>query len=204
MVQVSRRGFVSGAVGAIGLFAIGGGAVFADKAATSDGAKAFLRPPGGQDEERFLANCVKCNRCRSVCPRGVVVTAQVEDGVVVARTPLLDFHRGYCDFCGECIEVCPTAALVAFDETEEKLGLAVVDVDECLAWAKGSCRKCVDVCPYQAISLDESGRPIVDEDACNGCGACEHACPSASFGSYSGSGVRGINVVAGGEGDGKD
>lgn len=201
MGEVTRRSFVSGAVGAVGLFAIGGAATWAGTAEAGDSSRMLLRPPGGQDEGRFLANCIKCNRCRSVCPRGVVVSALVEDGVAGTRTPALDFHREYCDFCGKCIEVCPTAALVPFDETKEKIGVAAIDPDECLAWAKGSCRKCVDVCPYQALSLDGSNRPVVDEDVCNGCGACEFACPSASFGSYSGSGVRGINVIAGGGGD---
>ena len=38
----------------------------------------------------------------------------------------------------------------------------------------GDCRR---VCPYQAISLDETSFPIIDPAACRGCGRCAEACP---------------------------
>ena len=106
----------------------------------------------------------------------------------------MDFRRGICDFCGKCIEVCPTAALAPFDERTEKIGLAVVNADECLAYRSTGCKVCYDKCPYDAITLTGDNRPVVDERRCNGCGVCEYYCPSASFGSYSGSAKRGINV----------
>ena len=62
-----------------------------------------------------------------------VAVAAVGDGFLRARTPVLDFHKGYCDFCGKCIEVCPTGALRSFDETAEKLGVAVVQKPRCLS-----------------------------------------------------------------------
>lgn len=192
MESISRRGLLAGAIGAVGLFAIGGGSV----ALGAPDGKTLLRPPGGQDEGRFLANCLRCDRCRSVCPQGVVVTAAVEDGVVNVRTPYLDFHRGYCDFCDKCLEVCPTQALVPFDESREKIGVAEVDQDSCLAWRSGACRICIDACPFQAIVADSAGRPVVNEDACNGCGLCENVCPSSTYGSYSGTGLRAVNVKA--------
>jgi heterodisulfide reductase subunit A len=46
------------------------------------------------------------------------------------------------------------------------------------------CGVCVDLCPYGARSIDDSGdRILVDELACQGCGICVAACPSgaASF-----------------------
>ncbi len=192
MDPITRRGFLIGAAGAAGLFVVGGVAVALD----APEERSLLRPPGAQDEVRLLANCIKCDRCRSVCPTGAIVTALVEDGLAEARTPLLDFHRGYCDFCGKCLEVCPTSAIVAFDEAREKIGIAVIDESECVAFRQGGCRVCVDACPYQAISVDGSGRPVVDEAVCNGCGVCEYVCPSATYGSYSGSGARGVNVEA--------
>ena len=53
---------------------------------------------------------------------------------------------------------------------------------------------CVEACPYEAITLNQNDRPVIDETLCNGCGACEFACPSATYTSYSGSRRRGVNV----------
>ncbi len=40
------------------------------------------------------------------------------------------------------------------------------------------CAKCVDVCPFQAITLDEE-RSLANiiEAKCNGCGSCASTCP---------------------------
>ena len=38
----------------------------------------------------------------------------------------------------------------------------------------GSCMK---ACPFSAISMDENGLPVVDEQRCTGCGTCERVCP---------------------------
>ena len=123
MTAMTRRSFVGlAAVCAVGAGVGGAGVAFA-------GEGELLRPPGGQDERALAAACLKCDRCRSACPTGAVAVASVGDGFLRARTPVLDFHKGYCDFCGKCIEVCPTGALRSFDETAEKLGVAVVQKD---------------------------------------------------------------------------
>ena len=44
---------------------------------------------------------------------------------------------------------------------------------------------CYDACPYEAMELDENNRPVVIEDKCNGCGACESVCVSLQNGSIS-------------------
>ena len=162
-----------------------------------------MRPPGAQDEARLWGACIKCDRCRSVCPEGVIDVAHLEDGLVNARTPVMDFKKGYCTFCDgayKCAEVCPTEAIrFGFDPACDKIGMAVVDSEECLLYRSGSGRcskECIDACAYEALSIDDSGHLRVDVDACNGCGACEHACPSSSYGSYTGSSRRGINIEA--------
>ncbi len=40
---------------------------------------------------------------------------------------------------------------------------------------------CVEVCDFDALSLDVHGLPVVDEDACTACGACVDACPKDLF-----------------------
>ena len=105
-----------------------------------------------------------------------------------------------CVDCGACEPVCPTEAIrFGFDPARNKIGMAVVDSEECLLYRSGSGRcskECIDACTYEALSVDDSGYLRVDVDACNGCGACEHAFPSSSYGSYTGSSRRGINIEA--------
>ena len=159
------------------------------------GESQLLRPPGGQDEDRFESLCLKCDRCRSVCPCSCLTIATLENGVINARTPRIDFHKGYCNFCGKCADVCPTGAILpGFDPDGDKIGIAVVDHDECLAFRGGGCERCVDACPYDAIDFSAS-YPVVDASRCNGCGQCEYVCPSNVLRSFSGSrSTRGINV----------
>jgi len=40
---------------------------------------------------------------------------------------------------------------------------------------------CVDVCPFGAITMNEEGLPVVDEDKCTACGKCVAACPKGLF-----------------------
>ncbi|QUN07100.1 4Fe-4S dicluster domain-containing protein [Shewanella yunxiaonensis] len=155
--------------------------------------KWLLRPPGGQNEAEFLAKCIKCDRCRSVCPTSVIGVAHVEDGLAEARTPIMKFHDGYCTMCGKCTEVCPTGALQLFDERTVKIGLATI-TDTCIAWNADGCTVCFDACPYGAIYLDAHNRPVVDAQKCNGCGKCEKVCPALVLRSYVGGKTRGIEV----------
>ena len=117
----------------------------------------------------------------------------MEDGLLQARTPVLDFHKGYCDFCGKCQTACPTGALGSFDPERDKLGVAVVQKDRCIAYFEG-CVECEKTCPYEAIALDDVGHPVIDAAKCNGCGACEAVCVSAQAGSTMNASERAIVV----------
>ena len=234
---VTRRNLLLGCAGAVVLLGLGGVSRYAF------GNTRLLRPPGGQNEEHFLATCIKCDRCRSVCPRGAILVANLEDGLINARTPRMDFHSrrfvssvreeeliaehsaetgesliataegalfdqgmklvqdasgsSFCDFCNLCIESCPTGALKPFDPRTEWIGEAVLVPSVCIAFEKrGGCRKCVDFCPFNAITLDENMRPVIDPSHCNGCGVCENICPANSYRTYKSAGSRGINVEA--------
>ncbi len=185
----TRRGFLLGATGVVGLVALGG----VGRALCGGGE--LLRPPGGQSRADFEALCIKCDRCRSICPQDCITTATLEDGLINARTPRMDYIKGYCTFCGRCADVCPTGAIAqGFDEGTQRVGIAVIDEDQCLAFNGGGCQKCVEACSYGAVSLD-GFVPVVDSSMCNGCGICENVCPSGSLRSFSGSrNERGINV----------
>lgn len=193
MQSVTRRSFLAFAGSAVALTGLGAGA----KLWVGD--REAVRPPGGSDENAFAGACLKCDRCRSVCPEGAISLSSLEDGLVSARLPKMDYHKGYCDFCNRCVDVCPTGALRAIDPSYEKLGVAIVQQDRCVAWrTSGGCVKCIEACPYEAISLS-SDHPVVDAAACNGCGICEYVCPALVLTSFSGGTRRGIVVVSQGE-----
>ena len=49
---------------------------------------------------------------------------------------------------------------------------AKIDSQKCTG-----CGICVDVCPLEAISLND-GIAVIDEDTCTKCGLCVNECPT--------------------------
>ena len=199
MESLTRRSFLLAGAGVSVFLALGGVSKYAF------GDVPLLRPPGGQDEKHFIATCIKCDRCRSACPLKCISVANMNDGFINARTPKLDFHRGYCDFCQSrldegkralCVESCPTGSLKPFDHEVDWIGPAVIDTVLCIAYHPegGGCKRCIDGCPYEAISTDSSGRPVVEPEKCNGCGYCEFICPSNSYRAFTGIRRRAITI----------
>lgn len=136
------------------------------------------------------ALCLRCDRCRSVCHTGVIGVGGFAEGLLVMRTPVMNFHGGFCDFCRKCAEVCPTGAIRDFDPETEKIGLAHV-TETCIALRTAACTACEEACPYDAITLDAQNRPVVDPGLCNGCGKCEQICPANVYQAYRGGRLRG-------------
>lgn len=207
--SLTRRSLLVGGVATAALFAMGGAAL--------SGGDPLVRPPGGQDEVRLAATCIRCQKCYEACPRRVIVPAHLEDGLASFRTPMLSFAENYCDFCAEenggvplCVATCPTEALalspgVAPEATV--LGVAAINSHDCLAYRNTGCRFCYDACPYGAIEMTEGGknaRPVVVGAKCNGCGACESVCVSLESGSIAGGATaRAIVVVPLGTAEGR-
>ncbi|MEN6557274.1 MAG: 4Fe-4S binding protein [Thermoguttaceae bacterium] len=158
----------------------------------------LLRPPGVDDESRFLDLCVRCGECMKVCPTNVLQPSWFEAGLEGAMAPRvavrLQFERGYCEFaCTLCGQVCPTGAIPRLTEEQKKarpIGLAYLDHRRCLPWAESTpCIRCEEMCPTKAITVvhtfmakDKTGQefeiqqPAVDRTLCVGCGICESSC----------------------------
>ncbi len=49
---------------------------------------------------------------------------------------------------------------------------AVYDTEKCVG-----CDKCLFICPYEAIEVQEFATPKINTDSCVGCGACSLVCP---------------------------
>lgn len=138
----------------------------------------LLRPPGAVPEEVFPAKCIRCGRCVEVCPYRSIKMLDIRSGIH-AGTPLIEVTIIPCYLCMKCVDVCPTGSLQRIKQTETRMGLAVIDKFNCAAWVgMVMCRTCYDKCPFpeKAIRLDQL-RPVVDQDACTGCGLCTYTCP---------------------------
>ena len=65
--------------------------------------------------------CVMCRRCTTMCDdvQTIGVLSPLKRGfdVVVATAFHLDLGDTSCTYCGQCVSVCPTAALVALPQT---------------------------------------------------------------------------------------
>ena len=97
----------------------------------------------------------------------------------------------YCTACDLCYAACPqdvhiSDVIVALRHFALEAGctspLETVLVNPILC---SGCGSCVDICPYEALSLaDQVGTRIstVDHNRCMGCGSCIAACPTSAIG----------------------
>lgn len=186
--SITRRDFLQGLISSGFLLLLG------NANEKRDSAFPLLRPPGAQDEARFLSLCLKCNKCLEICPTDVITLATLEDGMLQARSPVLNFHLGYCTFCEKCSDVCPTQAIIQEPHKNHSIGVAKILKNECIAWQWDGCTACKSACKYKAISLDDFSRPIIDTNKCNGCGKCVYICPAVKLRSTASKKLRGIDV----------
>ncbi len=130
-------------------------------------------PPGITEES--LKNCSGCGECATACPSKII---SIRHGI-----PVLDFQRGECTFCGTCADRCPERVFPT--DPVSRFPHNVTIADDCLAVNFIDCQACRDACATAAIRfrprIGGPFVPVLDADACTGCGACISVCPAEAI-----------------------
>ncbi len=187
--QPGRRAFMTGAALTLGAIALkaqdkktdGGFATILDKQPLDR--ETPLTPPGSKSVKDFYRRCTACQLCVQACPNNVLRPSTDIDRLM---QPEMGYENGYCrPECTECSKVCPSGAILqitAEEKTQYHIGTASVNRELCVAENGTKCGNCARHCPVGAISLvqnaDGNRVPVVNEERCIGCGACENLCPS--------------------------
>ncbi|WP_094751985.1 ferredoxin-type protein NapF [Psychromonas sp. CD1] len=119
----------------------------------------------------FFDQCTQCAECLIVCPTKIIVKG---DG----GYPKIDFNLGECDFCAKCADICTQPI---FLDTTQPAWLKKAQISHaCLAYENIYCRSCAESCTAQALTfqLGISALPTINNELCNGCGACVALCPT--------------------------
>ena len=139
------------------------------------GSYEFLRPPWALDEYNFVDICRNCKACLEACPESII---QLDS----RNQPIINFQKGECTFCSDCLTVCESGALAKVPNKALPWDAKVDLKKGCLAEQNILCRSCGEICEHRAIHFPISAKgivnPEINREKCNGCGACIAKCPT--------------------------
>ncbi|MDY7034305.1 MAG: FAD-dependent oxidoreductase [Thermodesulfobacteriota bacterium] len=105
--------------------------------------------------ERDNNLCILCGRCARYCQevRGIGTIGFINRGKdsLITTAYLAPLKEAACRFCGACVEVCPTGALI---DKRLKGKEAAEDLESLLVPCKGECPAGVDVPRYVRLVMD--------------------------------------------------
>ena len=142
-----------------------------------------LRPPFAVKDEAFTDICDRSGRCIKACPEGIIVRGS-------GKFPEIDFSKGECTFCYDCIDACKSGALkkdtnIIETTDQQPWTYKAVIGNGCLSANGVTCRVCGDRCDSQAIkfrlAIGGKALPELTLNDCNGCGACVVPCPTKTI-----------------------
>lgn len=187
-MSFDRRSFLKN-LASLGAASAGGAVVCGVFQEPAEAGKAPIRPPGALPEDDFLSTCIRCMRCSDACPNHAIQATAPESGSSRAGTPFIKAREQTCMLCSRveteylrCTEACPSGALQPIRKTIQdiqghvRMGVAKIDLNLCYSYNNYTCGTCYHACPMGAIQIGMWERPIVNEEACIGCGLCERAC----------------------------
>ena len=149
-----------------------------------------VSPPGAGGTDRFNSRCTACQLCVSKCPSQVLRPAFLDYGLQGFMQPVLDFRKGFCNYnCALCTVICPNKALRPLsvqDKQRTQIGKVVFNKKLCVVHTLNKhCGACAEHCPTQAVSMGPYKNaltiPVINQDICIGCGACEFICPTLPY-----------------------
>lgn len=146
--------------------------------------------------------CLACDICQKVCPQKAVkkLSAAIIDSGRLIRKGTVDLDPKKCNFCGECVILCPINAIRIETNGVERIPVLKKDafpifikdikinINKCTSSCAIECQK---ICPTKAIlvtlnnsEIDKNPRVTeikIDKQKCIYCKRCEIACPEAAI-----------------------
>jgi 4Fe-4S ferredoxin len=124
------------------------------------------------DEARCKIGCGL--KCQEACPTDaikVVVESTPDKGEQITGVKV---DEAFCLYCERCEVACPLSLIQV---RKPFSGTIKIRKDLC----QENCRVCADICPSQAIELDNKGKPMEFPEFCVFCTACKKVCPKGAI-----------------------